>query len=126
MPTVKVELREGRSIETLLKLRDAVTDAIVESLQMPDDDRNIRLIEYKSDFFQMKAPCEILIEISLFKGRTKETKRRLYKNIVDGLAAINIEKAKVMIFLNEQPAENWGVRGGLPADEIDLGFKIDV
>ncbi|MDH6310343.1 phenylpyruvate tautomerase PptA (4-oxalocrotonate tautomerase family) [Dysgonomonas sp. PFB1-18] len=126
MPTVKVELREGRSIETLLKLRDAVTDAVVESLQLPDDDRNIRIIEYKPEFFQMKAPCEILIEISLFKGRTKATKKKLYKNIVDGLDTINIEKEKIMIFLNEQPAENWGVRGGLPADEVDLGFKVDV
>ncbi len=24
------------------------------------------------------------------------------------------------------PIENWGVRGGIPADELDLGFKVNV
>ena len=28
--------------------------------------------------------------------------------------------------LIEVPPENWGLRGGMPASEIDLGFKIDV
>jgi len=28
--------------------------------------------------------------------------------------------------LIESPPENWGLRGGMPASEIDLGFKIDV
>lgn len=126
MPTIKIELREGRGIESLLKLKNSVMDSVVEVLQLPDDDRNIRLIEYKHDYFQMKPPCQILIEISLFKGRTTETKRKLYKTIVDSLSSINIEKEEVLIFLNEQPLENWGVRGGFSADEIDLGFNVDV
>ncbi len=28
--------------------------------------------------------------------------------------------------LNEVERENWGLRGGQPASEIDLGFKVDV
>jgi hypothetical protein len=30
-----------------------------------------------------------------------------------------------MIILLEPHLENWGVRGGIPASEIDFGFKID-
>jgi hypothetical protein len=31
-----------------------------------------------------------------------------------------------MIVLLEPPLENWGIRGGRPASEVDLGFKIDI
>jgi phenylpyruvate tautomerase PptA (4-oxalocrotonate tautomerase family) len=127
MPTVKIELREGIDIKTLVSLRDSVMNAVVESLQLPQDDRNIRIIEYKPDLFLLKAPNEILIEITMFSGRTKETKKNLYQNIVGKLSAESgIDKSKIFIILNEQPLLNWGVRGGIPADEIKLDFKVDI
>jgi phenylpyruvate tautomerase PptA (4-oxalocrotonate tautomerase family) len=102
-------------------------NSVVEILKLPSNDRNIRLIEYKSDFFQMKPPYEILIEISMFAGRTKETKKKLYQTIVERLEVdCSIEKEKILIILNEQPLENWGARGGIPADEMELGFKVNV
>jgi phenylpyruvate tautomerase PptA (4-oxalocrotonate tautomerase family) len=127
MPTVKVELLAGKDRSELIKIRNLVMDSVVEILQLPADDRNIRLIEYQPELFQMKSPYELLIEISLFAGRTKETKRNLFQTIVDRLEANGLmEKKKVFIVLNEQPAENWGVRGGIPADEIDLGFRVEI
>jgi phenylpyruvate tautomerase PptA (4-oxalocrotonate tautomerase family) len=127
MPVVKIELQTGRDKQTLIKLKDLVMDSVVESLQIPADDRNIRLIEYQPEFFQMKPPYEILIEITLFTGRTKDTKRKLYQSIADRLESIAlIDKRKVFIILNEQIAENWAIRGGIPADEIDLGFKVKI
>jgi phenylpyruvate tautomerase PptA (4-oxalocrotonate tautomerase family) len=127
MPTVKIELLAGKDRSELIKIRDLVMDSVVEILQLPADDRNIRLIEYQPELFQMKSPYELLIEISLFTGRTKETKRNLFQTIVDRLEANGLmEKKKVFIVLNEQPAENWGVRGGIPADEIDLGFRVEI
>lgn len=125
MPTVKIELRMGIDIPTLIKIRDLVMDSVVEILKLPAIDRNVRLIEYQPHLFQMKPPYEILIEISMFAGRTKETKWALYKTIVDRLELNGlIEKEKVLITLNEQALENWGVRGGIPADEVDLGFNV--
>jgi phenylpyruvate tautomerase PptA (4-oxalocrotonate tautomerase family) len=127
MPTVKIELKKGRDKQTLLKIRDLVLDSVVESLKLPADDRNIRLIEYEPEFFQMKPPYEMLIEITMFSGRTKETKKRLYQTIVEKLDSNGLmNKNKVFIILNEQPAENWGIHGGIPADEIDLGFKVNI
>jgi phenylpyruvate tautomerase PptA (4-oxalocrotonate tautomerase family) len=32
----------------------------------------------------------------------------------------------ITILLRESGAENWGIRGGVPASEVDLGFKVDV
>ena len=126
MPLVKIELAKGRNNETLLKLKDLVMNSVVEALELPDDDRNIRLIEYEPDFFSMKNPYEILIEITLFSGRTKETKKKLFQTIVQKLSTIHIEKENVFIILNEQPLENWGVRGGIPADEIKLDFQVTI
>jgi hypothetical protein len=31
-----------------------------------------------------------------------------------------------MITLHELPRENWGIRGGQAATDVDLGFKVDV
>ncbi|HEY9122719.1 MAG TPA: tautomerase family protein [Bacteroidales bacterium] len=102
-------------------------DAVVEILQLPADDKNIRVLEYEPEYFQMKPPYEMLIEISMFAGRTKETKKKLFQTIVNNLSAKGlISKEKVFILLNEQPMENWGVKGGIPADDINLGFKINV
>lgn len=127
MPTIKIELQTGKDIQTLIKIRDLVMDAVVETLKLPTDDRNVRLIEYQSELFQMKPPYEILIEISMFIGRTKDTKRKLYQTIVERLESNGlIDKEKVLITLNEQPLENWGGRGGIPADEMDLGFNVKI
>jgi phenylpyruvate tautomerase PptA (4-oxalocrotonate tautomerase family) len=127
MPLVKIELAEGKNKDTLVKMRDLIMDAVVESLKLPDDDRNIRITEYKKDLFGMKKPYEIIIEITLFSGRTKAIKKTLFYTIVDRLYNdLNIEKDKVFIVLNEQPLENWGVRGGIPADEIKLDFNVNI
>jgi phenylpyruvate tautomerase PptA (4-oxalocrotonate tautomerase family) len=127
MPTIIIELLKGFDNQTLIKMRDLVMDAMVETLQLPHNDRNIRILEYDQGMFQMKPPYEILIEISMFSGRTKETKRRLYKNIVSTLDSNGIiGKEKVLITIHEQPLENWGVKGGIPADDIDLGFKVNI
>ena len=53
-------------------------------------------------------------------------KRTLYQAIVRNLAALDVPPSDIKITLLETPPENWGVRGGLPASEIDLGFKVDV
>ena len=99
MPTVKIELLIGKDRQTLIKIRDFVMDQVVEILQLPADDRNVRLIEYQTELFQMKPPYEILIEISLFTGRTKETKRKLFQTIVDRLESnLLIEKKRSLLF----------------------------
>ncbi len=66
------------------------------------------------------------VEVTLFAGRSMEAKRALYKAMVSNLAALGVPENEVKTVLIEVPAENWGLRGGYPASEIDLGFKIDV
>jgi phenylpyruvate tautomerase PptA (4-oxalocrotonate tautomerase family) len=127
VPVIKIELLKGKDKASLLQIRDEVMNAVVYSLQLPDDDRNVRILEYEPDYFIMKSPYEVLIEITMFEGRTKETKKKLYQTIVDNLAQNGLmDKSMVFIILNEQPLKNWGVRGGVPADEITLDFKVEI
>jgi phenylpyruvate tautomerase PptA (4-oxalocrotonate tautomerase family) len=127
MPLVKIELSKGSNAEFLSVLQEQTMNAVAKALGLLEDDRNVRLIEYDNTNFSMKNPYKILIEITMFSGRTDVTKKMLFKEIVSNLTnSLNIQAAELFIVLNEQPKSNWGVRGGIPACEIELGFKVDV
>jgi phenylpyruvate tautomerase PptA (4-oxalocrotonate tautomerase family) len=127
MPLVKIELLKGNNVEFLSVLQEQTLNAVAKALGLLEDDRNVRLIEYENTNFCMKNPYKILIEITMFSGRSDTTKKMLFNEIVSNLKKyLNILAAEVFIVLNEQPKCNWGVRGGIPASEIDLGFKIEV
>ena len=67
-----------------------------------------------------------LVEIVLFPGRTLDAKRNLYKSIVRRFSELGIAPSDVFIVLNEPSLDNWGLRGGLPASGVDLGFNLNV
>ena len=62
----------------------------------------------------------------MFAGRSMDAKRRLYDAIVQRLMALDVPANDVLIVLHEPPMENWGVDGGTPASEVDVGFKVDI
>jgi hypothetical protein len=55
----------------------------------------------------------------MFAGRSLDTKHALYKAIVKNLSEIGVPATEIKTILVDVPAENWGLRGGLPASEID-------
>ncbi len=108
---------------------EAVYQAQREALKVPDGDRQIRYIEHKPEHFAVppgKTENYTLVEIVLFPGRTLDAKRNLYQSIVRRFGEIGIAPADVFIVLYEPPLDNWGIRGGLPASEVDLGFNLNV
>jgi phenylpyruvate tautomerase PptA (4-oxalocrotonate tautomerase family) len=67
------------------------------------------------------------IEIAAFPGRSAAAKKRLYQAIVENLSrSPGIAPTDVLILLHEPPLYNWGIRGGQPASEVSIGFKLDV
>ena len=108
---------------------DAVQSARREALKIPEGDRTLRLIEHPPSHFAVppgRGEKFTLIEVTMFSGRSMGAKRTLYQAIVRNLAALDVPPLDIKIALMEIPPENWGIRGGMPASEIDLGFKIDV
>lgn len=129
MPLVRIEVRRIRETEEKRAICDAVHAAMREALLIPEDDRQIRYIEHAPEDFQVppgKTEDYTLVKITLFQGRSMDAKRKLYQTVVRNLGSLGIVPEDVFIVLIESPPENWGVRGGVPASEVDLGFKIDV
>jgi phenylpyruvate tautomerase PptA (4-oxalocrotonate tautomerase family) len=130
MPLVKVEIMEGKSKEYKSAILEGIHKALVAAFKIPEDDRNQRLYELPSLNFEKRVTKSnnfTIIEITAFKGRSYEAKKALYAEIVRNLSGDpGIEGNDILIILNEQPLENWGIFGGEPGDKVDLGFKIDV
>jgi phenylpyruvate tautomerase PptA (4-oxalocrotonate tautomerase family) len=130
MPLVKVEIVKGKTNEYKKALLDGIYAALMEAFKIPDDDRMQRLYELDRDHFETsstKTEQVTLIELTVFQGRSFEAKKNLYAAIARNLAkAPGIGGNDISIVLNEQPLENWGVKGGKPASEVDFGFKIEV
>jgi phenylpyruvate tautomerase PptA (4-oxalocrotonate tautomerase family) len=129
MPLVKIETRKSWNASHKKEIMEAVHLAMRAALKIPENDRNIRFHEYHPEDFQVppdNSENYILVEISMFTGRSLQAKKELYKGIVANLGKLGIPASDVFIVLHEVPLENWGIRGGIPASEVDLGFKVGV
>jgi phenylpyruvate tautomerase PptA (4-oxalocrotonate tautomerase family) len=129
VPNVTIEVRKQYLREQEEGIINAVHAALMEGLRTPEWDRTIRLIVHTAHRFA--APPNVdekytLVDIDLFSGRSLEAKKALYRAIVKNLGAFGIPPDHIKVLLRESTAENWGVRGGVPASEVDLGFKVDV
>ena len=107
----------------------AVQSAMLTAIKIPDWDRDI-VVDLYDDKRRIvptgKSERYTRVEIELFSGRSIEAKRALYRTIVQNLAVLGVPENEIKTILVEIHPQNWGVRGGHPASEIDIGFKIDV
>ena len=108
---------------------EAVQSALATSIKIPSWDRDIIVDLYDSKRRTIptgRSDRYTRIEIALFLGRSMDAKRALYRAVVENVSALGVPATEIKIILVEVPPENWGVRGGSPASEIDLGFKVNV
>lgn len=124
MPLIKIGMIEGRTSEEKLKIAESIHNAMVTAFKIPSGDKNIRIEEYKKENYILpegKSEQYVLVEIAAFPGRTIDAKRLLYRTIVDNLGNLGITAGDIFIVLYEEPYENWGIRGGIAACDIDFG-----
>ena len=130
MSLVKIEILKGKNAEYKRAILNGIHSALVEAFKIPDNDKNHRLYELDNENFEFpdgKSNQFTSIELTVFKGRSFEAKKNLYSTIVRNLKNNpGINGNDILIIINEPPMENWGIRGGIPASEIDIGFKINV
>ena len=128
MPSTVIRTGEwarGREMELI----EAVQSALLTAIKIPEWDRDVVVDLYDGNRRIVpagKSERYTRIEIRLFSGRSMEAKRSLYQSIVRNLADLGIPKNEIKILLLEIPPQNWGIQGGLPASEADIGFKVDV
>jgi hypothetical protein len=121
-PTRKqFKMREG--------VLNSVHEALVEVLQVPADDPKVWLtLPPHLDVSVHPAsqnPPALLVQVTLFSGRSAQTKERLHRTIAQNLEAVGVPANEVAVVMIESPRENWSV-AGVPSDQVDLGFRVDI
>jgi len=119
--------------ERLNPIKEALSDIIhscmVEVLEFPSNKKFHRFFPMeKEDFYfpDERTEAYTIIEISMFEGRTAETKKQLINFLFERIArqlSISILDIEITIF--ETPKHNWGIRG-LPGDELALSYRVNV
>ncbi|HTZ64276.1 MAG TPA: tautomerase family protein [Solirubrobacteraceae bacterium] len=131
MALARIEILEGRTVEAKQAMVMAVRQALSEALRAPDDDPLVRLTEYPAEQYTLPCPRRhserfTLVEVTMFAGRSMDTKRRLYDAVISRLSALDVPAHDILIVLHEPPMHNWAVNGGTPADEADVGFEVEI
>src|SRR3569623_2728395 len=131
LPSVLIVVRRQYTGELEVALMEAVLAALRETFKILPGDRNVRLDVHEPHRFACPPARErpeayTHISIDAFAGRSLDAKRALYRAIVTNLEPLGIPRDHVKILLRELPRENWGIRGGQAATDVELGFKIDV
>ena len=130
LPVVRIEIYKGFDAGYRKKILDGVHQALVDSFKIPDSDRNQLIYEFDDDSLERsanKSRSFTIIEITAFKGRSREAKRMLYRKIVENLkTSPGIEPKDILITITEPELVNWGIHGGKCADETDLGFDVNI
>ena len=110
------------------QLSDAIHSCVVEALQYPLDKRFHRFFPLdKSDFYYSSERSNryTIIEFSMLEGRSVEAKKKLISLLFERLQPLGISSQDLEITIFETPKHNWGFRG-LPGDEHELNYKVDV
>ena len=87
----------------------------MESIGIADWDRFQRIIEIDGADFETspeKTEQFMIIEITMFQGRTKEQKKALIETVTRKLGErLGILPTDIFIVIQEPPNENWGMGG---------------
>ncbi len=107
----------------------AVHGALVAALRVPSGDPTVTITEIDPE--SIIAPSGVgdsytLVQVTMFDGRSIATKRALDQGICSALTSVGVPLSDILIAIVESPTENWGVHGGTPASEVDLGFQVDL
>lgn len=121
MPLVRIELPRGKNPEYRRTLGDVVYDAMIQTLNVPANDRFQVITEHPPDELiidrtylgiERSADC-VLIQVFLNEGRTTELKKAFYRAVADGLhQRLGLRKQDVFIALVEVKKENWSFGNG--------------
>jgi 4-oxalocrotonate tautomerase family enzyme len=127
VPLIKIHTQKGKTKKVRQAIMDGVHKALVSAFKIPVNDRTILLSEYDAEHFDGRDENFTIVEIIAFSGRTKEAKKELYKKIVENVSkSTDLQPTDLFIIVQDVPKDNWGIRGGQMASEVDLGFKVDV
>ncbi|ONN48733.1 anthranilate synthase component II [Acinetobacter genomosp. 33YU] len=129
MSQVKIYANEQTIMQYRELLSHAIHQALIEELKYPVEKRFQRFMSLKPENFiypSDRSQHYIIIELSMFAGRSTEAKKRLIQTLfrnIEQYCKIAPQDIEITIF--ETPKENWGIRGQ-NADEMHLNYQVNV
>jgi len=122
MPFVEIFVPETRAPSERRALADAVHRALVETIEIPPDDRFQALTVHAAPeliadpgYLGVARTVDfVAVRITLRRGRSPEKKRALYRAIVTKAEqAVGIRPADVLIVLSENDSPDWSFGNGV-------------
>ena len=121
MPLVRITMALGAAAERRRAVADGVHRALVETANVPADDR-FQVIEevpaenliFSSSYLgiERRGPV-VFVQVFLNQGRSIAVKQALYARIAAELAGAGLRQEDVLVNLVEVPKENWSFGNGL-------------
>ncbi|BDI19199.1 tautomerase [Nostoc cf. commune SO-36] len=129
MVQIKVYALADKLNPIKMELSNIIHTSLIEVLQLTPEKRFHRFFPLdKSDFYYPSDRTDnyLIIEISMFDGRSIETIKELIRLLIKNInRKFNIPADDIEITIFETPKSNWGIRG-LPGDELILNYKVEV
>lgn len=106
-----------------------IHSCMVDALAFPEEKKFQRFfLMDEEDFFFSNDRSEdyMIIEISMFEGRSVATKKKLIRLLYERLTSkCKVRKEDIELTIFETPKHHWGIRG-LPGDELSLNYNVDL
>ncbi|SMN17352.1 putative [uncultured Candidatus Thioglobus sp.] len=129
MAQVKIYGVSGVLSKNKALISKAIHEALMVAFGLPENKLFHRFISLDKDNFLYptdRTEKYTIIELSIFEGRSIETKKQLINLIFSKIKEYTeIEGQDIEITIFETPMTNWGIRG-MPADELVLNYKVKV
>ncbi|MCK4910993.1 MAG: tautomerase family protein [Thermodesulfovibrionales bacterium] len=129
MAQVKIYALKGMSPERMRMISDAIHGALVQALGLPESKKFQRFILMDRECFIYPADRSenyTIVELLMFEGRSAGTKKELIRLIYSRAKELaGIDPVDMEIVIIESPRANWGIRG-LPGDELEVGYRVDL
>lgn len=111
------------------KLSSVLHQCYIAAFQYPVGKKAHLFIYVEEDsfyYFADRSEMHVVIEVSMFEGRTVEAKKKFYQLLFEHFEKeLNIQNIDLEIILSETPTHNWGIRGK-SGDELQLNYPINV
>jgi 4-oxalocrotonate tautomerase len=121
MPLQRISVVSGRDVAYRQAVADGVHRALVETLNVPPEDRFQILTEHGSGLIcaptylgiaHGRAP--VFVQVTLNRGRTLEQKKAFYARLADVLLeTARVPRADVIVSLVEVEKEDWSFGDGI-------------
>jgi phenylpyruvate tautomerase PptA (4-oxalocrotonate tautomerase family) len=129
MPLVRISLLKGKSNDQIRGIADNVHQALIETFEVPADDRFQFVDQYEPEQFIYdpnylgirRSKDVVFINITFSNWRDTAAKQRLYKRLAELLSAnAGLRPEDVQVILSPNTREDWSFGNGLASYVKDV------